>query len=183
MNTSVEVDKGAEFSTCGKYRYVLWRVWDDSLPYAMCIGLNPSTANSEDDDPTISNLTRILRNNGFGGLYMTNLFAMISANPEDLRQCPDPLKDNDVWLDKVQRLCHGIIFCWGNFKQAEYRAKKIMNDHRYRNALCFGKNKNGSPKHPLYLKNNVKLQLFQHKKLPPDPQEGWVPTYNNPDNH
>lgn len=33
-------NNGAEFSECGKYRYKLWRIWDDKLPLAMCIGLN-----------------------------------------------------------------------------------------------------------------------------------------------
>lgn len=155
-----ETSKGAEFSECGKYRYVLWRIWNEQLPKSMCIGLNPSTANSVDDDPTISNLTRILKSCGYGGLYITNLFALISSNPEDLRQCPDPVKDNDAWLNRVYNICgEEIIFCWGAFPMAEYRAKQVVR--QYPMAMCFGKNKGGSPKHPLYLKNDVKPQFYK----------------------
>lgn len=151
--------KGATFSECGKYRYRLWRIWDETGPFAQCVGLNPSTANADEDDPTIRNLTSILKNNGYGGFYMTNLFALISPFPQDLRACPDPLKDNDIHLDQVYGLCQSIVFCWGNFKQAEYRAKKMIK--KYPQALCFGKNANGSPKHPLYLKQTTKLLNFQ----------------------
>lgn len=46
---------GAEFSKCGKYRYKLWRIWDNTKPLAMCIGLNPSTANAYDNDQLLGN--------------------------------------------------------------------------------------------------------------------------------
>jgi hypothetical protein len=162
------MDKGAEFSECGKYRYQLWRIWDNHLPKAMCIGLNPSTANAEDDDNTIRNLCGLLIGNGFGGLYMMNLFALISPYPEDLRVCPDPIKDNDVWLRSTQLQSDCLIFCWGSFKQAEHRSKKIITDVLIPNAMpfsyqpfCFGRNKNGSPKHPLYLKQTTKLIPYE----------------------
>jgi hypothetical protein len=34
----------AKLSDCRKYRFALWRTWDESKPYAMFVGLNPSTA-------------------------------------------------------------------------------------------------------------------------------------------
>ena len=45
--------KNAKFSGCRTYRYALWRVWDQSNPYVMFIGLNPSTADETEDDPTV----------------------------------------------------------------------------------------------------------------------------------
>jgi hypothetical protein len=44
----------AKFSACRKYRYALWRTWDESKPSAMIIGLNPSTADENENDPTIT---------------------------------------------------------------------------------------------------------------------------------
>ena len=44
---------GAEISDCGKYRWKLWRIWDDSKPKILWIMHNPSTADAEKDDPTI----------------------------------------------------------------------------------------------------------------------------------
>lgn len=157
------MNKGAEFSECGNYRYVLWRQWNEAAPYIMCIGLNPSTANADEDDPTIRNLIELMKNNGYGGLRMTNLFALISPHPEDLRTSPDPLKENDAWLLVNSMMCSDICFCWGNFKQAIYRAKKlkdILYIHPLRQIKCFGKNSNGSPKHPLYLNRSTRLVNF-----------------------
>lgn len=118
-----QMKKDVVFSECGKYRYFLSRIWDIDKPYAMVIGLNPSTADAQNDDPTIRNLVKLLDDNGYGGLYMMNLFALISPNPEDLRSCPDPVKENDVWLHTVSKAVRDIFFAWGSFKQAQYRIK------------------------------------------------------------
>jgi hypothetical protein len=138
--------KGAVFSDDHKYRYMLYRIWDDTMPKAMCIGLNPSTANEEKNDATINRLIGALKQLGFGGFVMTNLFALISKKPEALRSNPDPVKDNDEWLKYASRNVDTIIFCWGNFPMATYRAKKIKL--LFPKAKCFGKNANGSPWHP-----------------------------------
>lgn len=147
MNIKIINHKGAEFSEDRKYRYALWRIWDDEKPLAMCIGLNPSTANEENDDKTIQNLIHVLMDYGYGGYYMMNLFALISSNPNDLRACPDPVKDNDKWLHDISLKCDDVIFCWGSFKQANYRVKKVIA--QFPKALCFGKTDDGKPFHPL----------------------------------
>lgn len=152
MTELFNTGKGAEFSPCGKYRYKLWRIWNTELPLAMCIGLNPSTANADKDDPTINNLRRILTALGYGGFYMMNLFAWISSKPEALLTCHDPLGDNDQKLQEVRSLCKDVIACWGAFKQADERIKQVLP--RYPDAKCFGLNQNGTPMHPLALMYN-----------------------------
>lgn len=157
------LDKDAVFSECGKYRYYLLRVWEYEKPIAMCIGLNPSTADDGTDDTTIRNLCDLLKDYGYGGFYMTNLFALISPHPEDLRSCPDPVKENDTWLNHLGANNREVIFCWGAFKQAEYRAKKLIQ--QFPSALCFGKTATGKPLHPLaatiWMKSKCKLQPFK----------------------
>lgn len=138
--------KGAEFSECGKYRYKLWRIWDETKPKAMCIGLNPSTANAEKNDNTINILIRVLRKLGYGGFYMMNLFAIISSKPEVILTCDDPFKNNGYHLHNVAALCETVIFCWGGFKEAELTAKEV--EKTFAEAKCFGKNANGTPWHP-----------------------------------
>jgi len=155
--------KGAEFSEDRTHRYKLWRIWNDELPLAMCIGLNPSTANDDKNDPTINYLVKMLTIVGYGGFYMTNLFSYISSKPEALLTCPDPIRDNDFKLKQVSNMCKDVIVCWGNFKQATERIKQVLP--QYPNALCFGKNANGTPVHPLALmyngtSNNPKLSLL-----------------------
>lgn len=155
-------EKGAVFSECGKYRYTLSRVWNINGRVAMCIGLNPSTANGTKNDTTITNLVKLLQDSDYGALIMTNLFALISPSPEDLR-CPDPVKDNDKWLEAASMKADDVIFCWGSFKQADYRAKSIIQ--QYPGALCFGKTATGKPLHPLaatiWMKSKCKLQPWK----------------------
>lgn len=143
---------GAIFSECRKYRYVLSRVWDEHKPKAMCIGLNPSTANEDNDDQTILNLRKILDHLGYGGFIMTNLFALISSKPDALRVCPDPVFENDHYLKAARANSQDVIFCWGDFPMAGYRAKIIKK--MFPDGKCFGKNKSGSPMHPLALMYN-----------------------------
>lgn len=145
--------KTSEFSQCGKYRYLLTRIWDENLPIAMCIGLNPSKAGrkkkdgTEEDDQTISRLIKTLTALGFGGLKMTNLYGFIATKPKILLAQPDPVGSNDAWLQTTAYGAQEIIFCWGSFKRIEYRVKRVRE--MFPSAKCFGKNKNGSPWHPL----------------------------------
>ncbi len=141
------------FSECGKFRYILSRTWDMNLPVAMCIGLNPSIAGrigkdgKEKDDPTIGILTRTLRSLGYGGLKMCNLFALISSKPEKLFTVPDNQGSNYQWLETTAYGVQEIIFCWGNFKGIDYRAKRVME--MFPSGKCFAKNQDGSPMHPM----------------------------------
>lgn len=138
----------ATFSSCGKYRYTLLRFWDASKPRVVCIGLNPSTTNAQQNDNTIHTLIRVLKRLGYGGVIMMNLFAWISPNPDDLLEVEDPLGDNDTRLRAMAATGFDVIFCWGSFQQATERigqVEPIFGDTR---CLCFGHNKNGTPFHP-----------------------------------
>jgi len=152
MDLFNQTNNGAEFSECLKYRYALWRIWDKNKPLIMFIGLNPSTANDTTDDPTIRRVKRFASNWGFGGVYMMNLFGLISPYPEDLQKNNDPLGDNDGWIEKIASKCDKIIFAWGSFPEAYERAKEVTN--RY-NGYALVINKDGSPRHPLYVKSDI----------------------------
>ena len=84
---------------------------------------------------------------GYGGFYMTNLFAIISSKPAVLLTCENPLGDNDNKLQEVAAICQDVIVCWGMFKEARERIKDVLP--HFPNALCFGLNANGTPFHPL----------------------------------
>jgi len=140
------MEKSAIFSEDGKYRYLLTRDWSEGKK-AMCIGLNPSNANTTKDDPTIGILIRTLKALGYGGLRMVNLYALVSSKPEKLFEVSDAQGHNDAWLQTTAYGCQEIIFCWGQFKKISYRAKKVKD--MFPDARCFGKNKDGSPLHPM----------------------------------
>jgi len=141
---------GAMFSDCGRHREYLWRIWDKSKPKLMFIGLNPSTANADSDDPTIRKITSICKHNGFGGFYMLNLFTFISTDPKLLNVKNGNIDRANENLLVISDFCESIVMAWGNFSVMgrDDEVKKL-----FPKALALKVNKNGSPKHPLYCKN------------------------------
>lgn len=156
---TIHTNKGAKFSDCGKYRYALWRIWDRTKPLVMFIGVNPSTANAEADDPTIQSVTRISEHNGYGGFYMMNLFGIISSDPAILKSNEvDPMGENLRYISIVNRWCKDVVFAWGTFKEAKQVCQEFID--AYPNALCIYQTKDGSPTHPLFKKGTSVLQPF-----------------------
>ena len=49
-----------------------------------------------------------------------------------------------------------VVYAWGNSIKEPDELKKIISKPK-----CFGKNFNGSPKHPLYLPSNSKFINFR----------------------
>ena len=155
-------NKGACFSSCGKYRYYLWRKWDLEKPFIAFVGLNPSTANQTDDDPTIRRVKRFAFDWGYGGIYMLNLFAFVTPYPAELITCGDPIAENNEKLLEIAALANEVVYCWGNFNVIG-RDIEVVRLLRYTAGVkgyCLGKNANGSPKHPLYLKADTKLEEY-----------------------
>ena len=74
----------AKFSEFRKFSYALWRSWHESKPYPMIIGLNSSTADENENDPTITLCINFAKSWGYGGVCVTNLFAfcdLINGSP------------------------------------------------------------------------------------------------------
>lgn len=152
----------AVFSDDRKHRLMLCRTWDPSRPAAMVIGLNPSTADEHEDDPTIGFVRRVLDSNGYGSLYMVNLFTMVTPHPEELEHPSKCRYDQafciDVWKHTLAKnpTPTTVVFAWGQFKT--FGRDQVAVKELGQFAQCFGKNKNGSPRHGMYLKPTTKLQ-------------------------
>jgi hypothetical protein len=159
---------GAVISPCGTYRYTLDRVWDASLPVAVYVMLNPSTADATEDDRTIVRCNNFAKREGYGGITVINLFALRSTDPEALRTHPDPVgPHNTAWIGAVlDRAPAVVIAAWGAHPFAATRAAevaKIVTAHGV--ALkCLGTTKAGAPKHPLYLAANTPLINYRPRK-------------------
>jgi hypothetical protein len=156
-------NSGASFSENRHYRYALWRIWDESKPLVMFIGLNPSTANETDNDPTIKSVCRIAKNNGYGGVYMMNCFAFISTDPKGLKTNAMTSEWNDNTITVTASKCKDVVFAWGNFDVVKETGRGDELSEMFPNALCLHKNKNGSPKHPLYCKSDTKFVTWNQK--------------------
>ena len=153
-------ESGAEFSPDRKHRYMLSRTWNNELPKIAFVGLNPSTADEMQDDPTIRRVIRFARDWGYGGVYMLNLFSMVTPYPKELKA--EYNQENKAWHEKIEPKVTTVLFAWGAFKEAALAMN--IQDHYYKNArekiFCLGKNANRSPKHPLYINSNTKLQPY-----------------------
>ncbi len=152
----------AEFSPDKKYRYALWRIWDDSKQKVLFICLNPSTADALKDDPTIRRCVGFADNWGYGGLYIANLFAFRATNPRDMKKQNYPIgPKNDDWILQMVGLCNITIISWGTHGNYLSRGRKIIDLLKPSQIYCLEKTKDGYPKHPLYLKKDLKPLPFE----------------------
>lgn len=106
--------RGASLSSCGTYRYHLWREWDAGQPRMLLIMLNPSTADHERDDHTITKSIAMARHLGCGRLDVGNLAGFRSAHPADLKSISDPVgPHNDKHLRRMLREADLVVCAWG----------------------------------------------------------------------
>lgn len=89
---------------------------------------------------------------------MLNLFTYISTKPEGLLVAEDPVGPADAFILKYSKKCSQIIFAWGSFEGAQRRAKEIKKSFK---GFMLIENKDGSPRHPLYVPYNVKPILVK----------------------
>lgn len=153
----------AAMSSDLKYRYYLTRVWNDEQDMAIFIGLNPSTADATEDDPTIRRCMGFARRLGCGGIGMLNLFAFRSTDPRELRRQANPISEpdttiNDDWISKITGAHQTIIACWGTHGEYLFRGRNVAL--RVPGLQCFGITKNKEPKHPLYLPAESVLMTY-----------------------
>lgn len=154
----------ATFSEDRMYRFTLRRVWDESLPTFVVIGLNPSTADETIDDPTIRRCIGFAKRENCGSLLMLNLFAFRATDPKDMRSAKDPFGNNnlEVIIEETSKAyaSGGTIVCaWGNHGEYRTHGHQVAGCLKVP-AFCFGKTKSYQPKHPLYLKSDAPLERY-----------------------
>lgn len=163
---------GAVFSGCRHYRHVLWRSWQPELGCVTFIGLNPSTADAEHDDPTIRRCTRYVSDWGYGAMVMVNLFDVRATQPSDMKRRAKPLsRKNDAALLVAARQAKLIVAAWGGHGQHRARSSAVRELLRINHLTpsCFGIGATGEPLHPLYQRRerraDVALDLENREPL------------------
>lgn len=155
------------FSPCRKWRYLLKHTWRDLLDpeerAIAWIALNPSTADENQLDPTLRRIRGYTRDMGYNTFYMLNLFAYRATDPKVMRAAEDPVgPENDYWIKKIAIESQMVVCAWGLHGKFMDRQDHVLAnlrelpcDLRYMEL-----SKDGIPKHPLYLKSELRPQRF-----------------------
>ena len=154
---------GAVFSSCRRWRYLLWRRWDAKRPAANFLMLNPSTADEVMLDPTCARARDYAERWGYGALIVTNVFGFRSTDPDKLRAVEDPIgPGNDAAIVRAAKEAAIVVCAWGNHGAFQERSSEVRELLKGRKLHALRINSNGEPAHPLYLPGKLK-------------PEGWKP--------
>jgi hypothetical protein len=169
-------EAAAVFSPCSGYRWWLQRTWEPEQPTLVFVGLNPSCADGQRDDPTLRRLVAYGRRWGFGRLEVINLFAAVATSPVAMKRMADPVgTDNEAWIRRcLERLGpwrseavpalesagadpvgpHGSLLWlgWGNGGawRGRDRALLALVAEFAVQPFALGCTASGQPRHPLY---------------------------------
>jgi hypothetical protein len=161
---------GAEFNENRRCRYKLWRILSDRAGGdCVFIGLNPSLADEDREDPTVKRMMRYARDWGCVRMFVTNVVPLITPYPERLKKnewTQSDIENNVRAIIDVSMNAKHVICCWGN--HGSMRKVKPTRMHIEQALLmrgvtlsCLSINKGGQPKHPLYCKASLKPLLYK----------------------
>jgi hypothetical protein len=155
----VSSDAGAVFSSCRRWRYLLWRRWDAARPVANFLMLNPSTADEFKLDPSCTRARVYAERWGFGALIVTNIFGWRATDPDEMKAVRDPVgRGNDRAILRAARESALVVCAWGNHGTHLGRSIHVreMLAKAGIEARVLRMNAGGEPAHPLYLPARLK---------------------------
>ena len=153
---------------CNSVRYVLGIEGQNPL---ICFGINPSTANPDNLDRTLKTVERIAFSNGFDSWIMLNIYPQRATNPVNIHESLDTgiHKRNLEFINDIlsERNQATIWAAWGTLIEERPFLINCLNDiysltlHHKCNWVTIGqKTKKGHPHHPLYLKSDARMEMF-----------------------
>jgi hypothetical protein len=164
--------KGADFGSSQTadgfrpYRYTLRRQWQPRWDSAHAgetvawIMLNPSTADAEQDDPTIRRCVTFSDRWGYSSLVILNLFAWRSTDPRQLVGPPVEAvvgPENDAHIEHACGYADAFVVAWGTDGALHSRDRAVLSIlwRMGRQAWCLGKTRGNHPRHPLYVRGDT----------------------------
>ncbi len=148
------------------HRLTLFRHWGDIDDFACGVSMNPSGAAEDVSDPTVDGMCRRAREYwGVGAYYQLNVMSIRGTYSSDLSKVGVVnLPENDECIRNIASKARVVVVSWGNRGHNSGRGQIVERILRevcdpYR-VVCFGKNKNGSPVHPLYQRLDAPLLPF-----------------------
>ncbi len=166
------------FSKCGTYRWILKRELLSGKKTVVFIGLNPSKANSSNNDRTLTRIINFCSRWNYKNIYLINLFGIIAKTPIQLSKSNNPIgENNDLIILKSLEFWRKNTNCdlwlgWGDNGQLNGRDLEVLKliknfsnfkskENNYsKRVLSLGLSKKGNPRHPLYMPNKSFLRKF-----------------------
>ncbi|KAK0039504.1 DUF1643 domain-containing protein [Biomphalaria pfeifferi] len=153
----------AHFSDCGLYRYSLSEIWDPARPLVMFLLMNPSVAGIQHADPTLIKTGKYARAWGYGGQLIGNVHAYRATDSSHLVDAADPVGPlNDQALLEMAGRASAVILAYGlPPKPLRARAAHVLEMLRRVAPLKYLQlTKDGTPSHPLYLRDVLRPLSF-----------------------
>ena len=156
--------KDALLSPDRTYRYWLLRQWDEVLPLAAIIGVNPSTADEEIDDQTIRKDIGFMQRLGYGGFLKLNLSALRARDPKvcaasrnaiDLSNSASSIAEYARQFNVTK-----TFVAWGIHGNA-FPVQRSAVVEAFDELWCFGFCSDGNPRHTLMLPYSTSIELFK----------------------
>lgn len=165
---------GALFSPCGRWRRLLWRIWNDTQPLFAFCGMNPSKAGASwaESDNTVDRMIERARRGGFGGLLVANAFSFIETDSTKLDAAvllgTDIVgPENDDAIVYAAKAAPVFVCGWGRPGRLLNRHDAVLDLLRKANIVphAFKLNADGTPQHPLYLPYALQPRRWWNGKL------------------
>ena len=160
----------AVISECAQYRFRLDR---QVAPLritkpVLFIGINPSTADAEENDATIRKMIGFTSRWGYSDLMVGNIFPYRATDVRELASIPHgtgtgALTNRDH-LNAMIDECAFIVPCWGNANKVPGHLRPYIHMVRTMIRLSqkpvriFGLTRSGDPMHPLMLPYSTTLK-------------------------
>lgn len=160
---------GALFNERRTHRQRLWRIWEETIPQLVVVGMNPSQADENTNDRTVEQCEQRARMRGYGGLLMLNMLDVIETDSRKLdgmtaeQRCTAMNAAELVAaLDNAAARRADILCAWGGSGQRYGQVDWFKAEAAQRNVtlFCLTRNADGSPHHPLYLPYDMDFEWF-----------------------
>lgn len=168
ISVSEGVESEVVFSECGRYRVLLVRRWDreNAKPgYVLWIGMNPSTADANFDDPTVKKERKYTDRWGFTHYVKCNVMDYRATKPTMLLE-EGIIPRSDANLPAIIEAAKGaamVVLAFGApHKKLRHYGQEVIAELRKLDIplYCINVTKDGLPVHPLYQKDDAPPQLY-----------------------
>jgi hypothetical protein len=160
-----------EHTPGNKARFVLGEPGENNL---ICFGINPSTAEPGNLDPTLTRVKKIAQLKGFDGWIMLNIYPQRATDPNGMDAMLN-IDYHDANLDHINRIFSqhkGTAWAaWGTLIGKRTYLKICLKDivratapHAVEWVTMGKRSKVGHPHHPLYLRLDSGLDAFNVEK-------------------